>query len=541
MATLKEILSVPRFFDITLLNKEANLERTVDTIEISETPDVSGYLPKHSLLLTTGMAFQDNPKGLCELIHSLNNLPSAGLAIKLGRFISELDPEVIDFANHLNFPIVQIPPTKTLGEVSHQLLSYIWDNHNESMHFALDVQRNFSAMMMKGASTDALVNHLSSLIKQPMLLVNPFGEVDTISRSIKPEDIITEDTLDQVIKKVKCYQINPTKLVSYTIIDRFNHSLISTFYPVGNNNCYSYVLVIFQSDQLPYPFSQLAIEQALSILSFTTYKDNMIKQDKRNTKKDFFNKLINQDNDTLHDVTHWIDYGKPFGIIQSSNYQIILGQIRIPGSLSYHSKTMMLLIQEWFDSKVDDYFEHAIFIPHNNETQIIILLQDTPSNLTDLLQRMHEELQVKLNINVVFGVGTLIKEISLARFSLSTATKALEEACLDKDSYIHYYQNKGISSLINDVSEDNIHYFCVTTLGKLAYPTSDNDKELRQTLKVYLDNQCRITETADELFIHRNTVKYRINKCNNLLEKNIESSYFSLQLRLALHLSSETN
>ena len=84
MATLKEILSVPRFFDITLLNKEANLERTVDTIEISETPDVSGYLPKHSLLLTTGMAFQDNPKGLCELIHSLNNLPSAGLAIKLG-------------------------------------------------------------------------------------------------------------------------------------------------------------------------------------------------------------------------------------------------------------------------------------------------------------------------------------------------------------------------------------------------------------------------------------------------------------------------
>ena len=152
------------------------------------------------------------------------------------------------FVDKLNFPIIQIPPTKTLGEVSHQLLSYIWDNHNESMHFALDVQRNFSSMMMKGASTDAPVNHLSSLIKRPMLLINPFGDIDTISRRIKPEDIITQETLNQVVKDVHTYQINPTQLLSYTTIDRHNEPLVATFYPVGNSHCHAYVLVIFQSD-----------------------------------------------------------------------------------------------------------------------------------------------------------------------------------------------------------------------------------------------------------------------------------------------------
>lgn len=541
MATLNDILAVPRFFDMTLLNKHANLERTVDTIEISETPDVSGYLPKHSLLLTTGMAFKDNPKELCELIHSLNALPSAGLAIKLGRFISELDPEVIAFADKLNFPIIQIPPTKTLGEVSHQLLSYIWDNHNESMHFALDVQRNFSSMMMKGASTDALVNHLSSLIKQPMLLINPFGDIDTISRRIKPEDIITQETLNQVVKDVHTYQINPTQLLSYTTIDRHNEPLVATFYPVGNSHCHAYVLVIFQSDQLPYPFSQLAIEQALSVLSFTTYKDNMIKQDKRNAKKDFFNKLIGHDSEVDHDVTHWIDYGKPFGIIQSPIYQVIIGHVSIPDTLDYHEKEIMQLTHEWFDSKIEGYFKNAIFIPNGDQTQLVILLQHKTTQITEQLEALHNELLENLNVTVTFGVGTTIKELSLARFSLNAAKKALEEYDPQQADFIYYYQNRGISSLISEVSEDDIHYFCTTTLGPLAYPTSESNRELRQTLKVYLDNQCRITETADELFIHRNTVKYRINKCDTLFGQSIEEPLISLQLRLALLLSSDKN
>ena len=53
----------------------------------------------------------------------------------------------------------------------------------------------------------------------------------------------------------------------------------------------------------------------------------------------------------------------------------------------------------------------------------------------------------------------------------------------------------------------------------------------------YLDQQCEITKTAEMLFIHRNTVKYRIKKCEELLNNNIDHPEFSLQLRVALFLS----
>ncbi|MGW9985807.1 DNA-binding PucR family transcriptional regulator [Staphylococcus cohnii] len=52
-----------------------------------------------------------------------------------------------------------------------------------------------------------------------------------------------------------------------------------------------------------------------------------------------------------------------------------------------------------------------------------------------------------------------------------------------------------------------------------------------------MDNQCDITKTADKIFIHRNTVKYRINKCSNMIGTNIEDPVHSLNIRIALYVS----
>ena len=52
-----------------------------------------------------------------------------------------------------------------------------------------------------------------------------------------------------------------------------------------------------------------------------------------------------------------------------------------------------------------------------------------------------------------------------------------------------------------------------------------------------MDNQCDITKTAEKIYIHRNTVKYRINKCSNLIGTNIEDPSQSLNIRIALYVS----
>ncbi|WP_240626617.1 helix-turn-helix domain-containing protein, partial [Staphylococcus carnosus] len=73
----------------------------------------------------------------------------------------------------------------------------------------------------------------------------------------------------------------------------------------------------------------------------------------------------------------------------------------------------------------------------------------------------------------------------------------------------------------------------------LSHPKTKKDEELKDTLKIYMDYQCDITKTAKMMYIHRNTVKYRINKCEELLGFQIEDPLNSLNLRLALYASDE--
>ena len=46
MTTMKELLDLPRFSDLKVLNAGADLSHAVTSIEISETPDVAFYIPK---------------------------------------------------------------------------------------------------------------------------------------------------------------------------------------------------------------------------------------------------------------------------------------------------------------------------------------------------------------------------------------------------------------------------------------------------------------------------------------------------------------
>ena len=70
-------------------------------------------------------------------------------------------------------------------------------------------------------------------------------------------------------------------------------------------------------------------------------------------------------------------------------------------------------------------------------------------------------------------------------------------------------------------------------LGVLLAFDEKNHASLVETLEVYLDNDKNIGISANQLFLHRNTLKYRINKAQSLLNLDLENANICFQLRLA--------
>ena len=84
------------------------------------------------------------------------------------------------------------------------------------------------------------------------------------------------------------------------------------------------------------------------------------------------------------------------------------------------------------------------------------------------------------------------------------------------------------------IPQSNLRELYESTLKTLAYPKTKEDEELLKTIQVFLDTQCEISETSRKLFIHRNTVKYRIEKTEAITELSFQDPSDSLRVRVAL-------
>ena len=88
--------------------------------------------------------------------------------------------------------------------------------------------------------------------------------------------------------------------------------------------------------------------------------------------------------------------------------------------------------------------------------------------------------------------------------------------CFTYDRYAVYHVLESLPKGVDPVR------FCNSKILTLASADQTEDKELLTTLHTYLRNARNMTKTAEELFIHRNTVRYRLNKCMDILQSELE-------------------
>ncbi len=139
-------------------------------------------------------------------------------------------------------------------------------------------------------------------------------------------------------------------------------------------------------------------------------------------------------------------------------------------------------------------------------------------------------------INV--GIGNGYRQVEQMKKSFIEAGKAakLVDVIGNKKRILHF-QDTGIYPLlflINDKTALMKYYNNV--LGKLAEYDRMNHSELFDTLEAYIRLNNNTGLAADELFIHRNTLRYRLDKIQSVLETDIEEVENIVNLSIAFRI-----
>jgi len=76
--------------------------------------------------------------------------------------------------------------------------------------------------------------------------------------------------------------------------------------------------------------------------------------------------------------------------------------------------------------------------------------------------------------------------------------------------------------------------FCDYVLGTLVDHDRAHNSDLLHTLRVYLRCNCNAVEAADRLFLHRNSLSYRLQRIEDVLKVDLKDPHIRLALGLAL-------
>ncbi len=189
------------------------------------------------------------------------------------------------------------------------------------------------------------------------------------------------------------------------------------------------------------------------------------------------------------------------------------------------------VIQNLFPDKNKD------FVFNITESDIVLVkeLKSTvdSKDLEKLARSIADTLSSEFYTRVNVGIGTAVVGVKDLARSFKEAQMALEVGkVFDTDKVIVSYDNLGIARLIYHLPTT----LCETFLHEVFKVGSIDslDHETLFTIQKFFENNLNVSETSRKLFVHRNTLVYRLEKIKKLTGLDLREFDHAIIFKIAL-------
>lgn len=286
-----------------------------------------------------------------------------------------------------------------------------------------------------------------------------------------------------------------------------------TYRSFGTNAKYDYAVFVQGTDEYAQKYAQLL---SVSFASIKQYYDE--KYDRSN-----FIKNVILDNILPGDI-----YLKARELHFNSEVSRVCLLIKIV------SKTVVSaydIIQNLFPDKSKD------FVININETEIALVKEIKPDTETRDLEKLASSISDTLSsefyTHCVVGIGTTVTGIKDLARSFKEAQSALEVAkVFDTERTIVSYDNLGIARLIYQLPTTLCEMFLKEVFKRGSIESLD--QETLFTIQRFFENNLNVSETSRKLFVHRNTLVYRLEKIKKLTGLDLREFEDAIVFKVAL-------
>ena len=282
---------------------------------------------------------------------------------------------------------------------------------------------------------------------------------------------------------------------------------------VGNSNYFEYAVFCTGDDEAARSFCQLA---------YIALNDAKIFYEEKHDRGTFVKNII-MDNILPGDI-----YIRAKELHFSTDAPRAVFLIRQVG----HSDVATVdVLSGMFPDKMQD------FVLSINEMDVAVVKQITPNVTSEELEKiavsMEETLKNELRIKTVVGIGTVAEHLRELADSYKEAQTAIEVGkVFDTEKSIMHYENLGIGRLIYQLPTTLCEIFLSEVFKKNSIDSLD--QETLFTINKFFENNLNVSETSRKLFVHRNTLVYRLEKIKKLTGLDLRQFDHAIVFKVAL-------
>lgn len=558
--TLREaLMTVEPLRQSRVVAGERGLDNVVQFVNVMEVPDIVRWVHPGELLVTTMYPLRDDAAEIEQLIPRLHQKGLVGLAINPLAYINVVPQYMLDAANRLGFPLIELPPNVSFIDIIQPLTSKILALQAEELIRSGNIHRQFLDLVLRGGSYADIAQGIAQLVRHPVMIVDRFRRVLGTGIVMEQTDASRWFVRDEgAAGSYLTDQYSPEFLGSWPGSAAMRMVVAGPEGPIEHIACPVKVgamtlgqIIVWGAPPMPQSSVELmAIEHGSTVAALKMMERRSIEGVEQRFRNEILEGLRSNEPAALERA---VALSRELGHRLQAPFAVVLaGPDLPPGTLLPKAER---LEQSYFDSSLHLAMRYirsgrpeAIFWYEGPRLVIFMPLQaselrDAKSLLVQELTRVCERVAAEnAPYTVSMGVSSACFELAAFRQAYDCARQSLQIGCVFQGkarSAVTHFEELGIFRIISlTESPVSVERFYTDAIGPLIAYDRKNDSELTKTLRVFLEHNQNRALAAKALNIHYNTLRYRLERITELLGDGLDHPQQRLTIEVALHLHS---
>jgi PucR family transcriptional regulator, purine catabolism regulatory protein len=536
MLTVRQALAMEVFAGSCVVAGKDGLDREIRWAHPVDIPHASEWVRGGELLLTTFYGLRDDPEAQIHLCAELAEKGLAGMVVAIGGYLDAVPDAIRSAADAVNFPIIEMPWDVPFEDVVRAISEQIINEQYQLYKQSLSIHGSLTRLVLDGGSLQDVAQELCKLLQRPVEIddlsfsvlaaAGSETEIDDSRRTALREGRSAPMLLEHlrrtgVLSRMRT-SFEPERIDADESTSAYGMTMARILAPiVVARKIYGYVWIIAGRRELE-PLDFHAIEHAATVAALILFRDQTGRQAEERAESRILSRLLAEDarlDNTLREeaARFRLRLEAPHAIVVIDAGSNEVRAVELAARNAVRRAGLAAAMGE-------------------RAGRVVALVEGSRSEaIVELCQRIITEAQ-PLEDTIRVGASPLHEDAATLQRAYEHALEALALLpALGDDRKVAQFDELGILHWLHAVPQDLLaENAFARSIQRLAEHDRARGAELLHTLEVFLECDGNSVRAAEKLIVHRHTLKYRLQRIEELCTVDLSDPLCKLNLRAAL-------